>query len=178
MRKLLQWITVLACWFTISPLFYYLAKRWGLLRTLWRVLLLLISPLFWYLYMIIFIVSIFFVDDMQRRFQFMDHDEVAEITKSPFPFYLVIYHHSGSTGFPRDHTDEKYFMFLRQPSKTFYHMVDSLSDIKASGWNKKGNKYSYYNIWDSEDSPNGDDLFLSIDIEKGSRFGYMRFGSW
>ena len=87
MKKLVQWIIILICWFTLSPLFYYLAKKWKLLRTLWRAILLLISPLFWFLYAILFIVSIYLADDMQRRFQFMDHEEIAEITKSPFPSY-------------------------------------------------------------------------------------------
>ena len=40
------------------------------------------------------------------------------------------------------------------------------------------NKYTYQMVWDAKDSPNGDDLFLTIEIEKGSRFGHMRFGAW
>lgn len=51
------------------------------------------------LYAILFIVSIYLADDMQRRFQFMDHEEIAEITKSPFPSYMILYHHSGSGSF-------------------------------------------------------------------------------
>ena len=81
MKKLVQWIIILICWFTLSPLFYYLAKKWKLLKALWRAILLLISPLFWFLYAILFIVSVYLADDMQRRFQFMDHEEIAEITK-------------------------------------------------------------------------------------------------
>ena len=113
MKKLVQWIIILICWFTLSPLFYYLAKKWKLLRTLWRAILLLISPLFWFLYAILFIMSIYLADDMQRRFQFMDHEEIAEITKSPFPSYMILYHHSGSGSFLGDHTDKKSFMFFR-----------------------------------------------------------------
>ena len=112
MKKLVQWFIILIFWFTLSPLFYYLAKKWKLLRTLWRAILLLISPLFWFLYAILFIMSIYLADDMQRRFQFMDHEEIAEITKSPFPSYMILYHHSGSGSFLGDHTDKKSFMIL------------------------------------------------------------------
>ena len=118
-------------------------------------------------------------DDMQRRFQFMDHEEIAEITKSPFPSYMILYHHSGSGSFLGDHTDKKSFMFFRLPSDSFYHAIDSLTLIKKSGWSKDtNNKYTYQMVWDAKDSPNGDDLFLTIEIEKGSRFGHMRFGTW
>ena len=159
--------------------FYYLAKKWKLLRTLWRAILLLISPLFWFLYAILFIMSIYLADDMQHRFQFMDHEEIAEITKSPFPSYMILYHHSGSGSFLGDHTDKKSFMFFRLPSDSFYHAIDSLTLIKDSGWSKDANnKYTYQMVWDAKDSPNGDDLFLTIEIEKGSRLGHMRFGSW
>ena len=177
MKKFIQWITVLVCWFTLSPLFYYLARRWKLLRT-WRVVLLLISPLFWYLYLVITIVLVFFADDMRRRCQFTNPYEIAEITKSSFPSYIVLCHHSGSRGFTVDHEDEKYFMFLWLPTEAFYHTVDSLTHIKHSGWSKDGNEYSYRTVWNEKNSPTGDDLFLSIHIEKGSRFGHMRFGSW
>ena len=179
MKKLVQWIIVLICWFILSPLFYYLAKKWKLLRTLWRVVLLLISPLFWYLYVLLFIVSIYLVDDMQRRFQFMDHEEIAEITKSPFPSYIVLYHHSESGGFLRDDVNKKSFMFFRLPSDSFFHVIDSLTFIEDSGWGKDANnKYMYDKVWEDSNSPNGSDLFLSIEIEKGSRFGNMSFGSW
>ena len=179
MKKLVQWIIILICWFTLSPLFYYLAKKWKLLRTLRRTILLLISPLFWFLYAILFIVSVYLADDMQRRFQFMDHEEIAEITKSPFPSYMILYHHSESGSFLGDHTDKKSFMFFRLPSDSFYHAIDSLTLIKESGWSKdSNNKYTYQMVWDAKDSPNGDDLFLTIEIEKGSRFGHMRFGAW
>ena len=179
MKKLVQWIIILICWLTLSPLFYYLAKKWKLLRTLWRAILLLISPLFWFLYAILFIVSVYLADNIQRRFQFMDHEEIAEITKSPFPSYKVLYHHSGTSNFLGDHTDSKDFMFYRLPSDSFYHAIDSLTLIKDSGWSKDANnKYTYQMVWDAKDSPNGDDLFLTIEIEKGSRFGHMRFGAW
>ena len=152
MKKLVQWIIILICWFTLSPLFYYLAKKWKLLKALWRAILLLISPLFWFLYAILFIVSVYLADDMQRRFQF---------------------------SFLGDHTDKKSFMFFRLPSDSFYHAIDSLTLIKESGWSKDANnKYTYQMVWDAKDSPNGDDLFLTIEIEKGSRFGHMRFGAW
>ena len=62
---------------------------------------------------------------------------------------------------------------------SFYHAIDSLTLIKESGWSKDANnKYTYQMVWDAKDSPNGDDLFLTIEIEKGSRFGHMRFGAW
>lgn len=65
------------------------------------------------------------------------------------------------------------------PSDSFYHAIDSLTLIKESGWSKDANnKYTYQMVWDAKDSPNGDDLFLTIEIEKGSRFGHMRFGAW
>ena len=109
----------------------------------------------------------------------MDHEEIAEITKSPFPSYMILYHHSGSGSFLGDHTDKKSFMFFRLPSDSFYHAIDSLTLIKDSGWSKDANnKYTYQMVWDAKDSPNGDDLFLTIEIEKGSRLGHMRFGSW
>ena len=70
-------------------------------------------------------------------------------------------------------------MFFRLPSDSFYHAIDSLTLIKDSGWSKDANnKYTYQMVWDAKDSPNGDDLFLTIEIEKGSRLGHMRFGSW
>ena len=176
MKKFIQWITVLVCWFTLSPLFYYLAKRWKLLRT-WRVVLLLISPLFWYLYSVITIVLVFFADDMRWRCQFTNPYEIAEITRSPFPFYIVVYHDS-EPEYIRDRSNEKYFMFLRLPSEAFYHAVDSLTHIEHSEWSKDGNEYTYRNVWNGKDSPTGGDLFLTIHIEKGSRFGLMEFGSW
>ena len=84
-----------------------------------------------------------------------------------------------SGSFLGDHTDKKSFMFFRLPSDSFYHAIDSLTLIKESGWSKDANnKYTYQMVWDAKDSPNGDDLFLTIEIEKGSRFGHMRFGAW
>ena len=184
MKKLVQWIIILVCWFTLSPLFYYLAKKWKLLRTLWRAVLLLISPLFWFLHIILLIVLINLADDMYRRFQFRDHETIAEITKSPFPSYMVLYHYPEYCN-SQVYADSKDFMFYRLPSDSFYEAIDSLTLIENSGWRLEiNNRYTYekslhwnigmpfikkYFYCDAYV------FYLKIKIEKGNRFGHMHY---
>lgn len=184
MKKLVQWIIILVCWFTLSPLFYYLAKKWKLLRTLWRVVLLLISPLFWLLHIILLSVLINLADDMYRRFQFRDHETIAEITKSPFPSYMVLYHYP-EYGNYRVYADSKDFMFYRLPSDSFYQAIDSLTLIENSGWRLEiNNKYTYekslhWNIGmpfiEKYFYCDAYVFYLVIKIEKGNRFGHMHY---
>ena len=53
--NILKCIACLISWLTISPLFYYLTRKWGIMKKWISILLLCISPLFIYIYFFIFI---------------------------------------------------------------------------------------------------------------------------
>ena len=121
---------------------------------------------------------------MYRRFQFRDHETIAEITKSPFPSYMVLYHYP-EYGNYRVYADSKDFMFYRRPSDSFYQAIDSLTLIENSGWRLEiNNKYTYekslhWNIGmpfiEKYFYCDAYVFYLVIKIEKGNRFGHMHY---
>ena len=103
--KLIQWLTLLLSWLTVSPLFFYLARKWRLVGKKVRVLLLLISPLM----LIVYAVAVLFIlqgyGDYKRKHHFANDEVIERITGVPFPELNIIDYEKGEAGFLGDYND-------------------------------------------------------------------------
>ena len=88
-KKIAQIAITFISWLTISPLFCSFAKRYQLLPKVWRVILLLVSPLFLLFYyvmaFVIPIASYFIYDAYFVKYRFADNDVLERITGLEFP---------------------------------------------------------------------------------------------
>jgi hypothetical protein len=67
--KVAQWLTLLLSWLMLSPLFFYLARKWQLIGKKVRVLLLLISPLMLIVYAVIVLFILQGYGDYKRKLE-------------------------------------------------------------------------------------------------------------
>lgn len=181
--KLCQWIISLLSWFTISPLFYYLANKWGLIGKKFRIGLLAISPMFLILYAIIFLGGLDTYYNYHRKHRFDNKEVLERITGVTYPDFKVIEYTKGRTSFLGDYNDQLLIEFKELPSTAFYQDLDSLITTGNSGWFIFDNAYSYGQTWGNGfPAPNGEDdeedMTFSIRLDKGSRQATINYGAW
>ena len=179
--KSLQFLTCFLCWLTISPLFYYLAGRWKLMRR--RCFLLLISPLFLYLYLIAAIYGYDAYINYQRKYYFTDEDRLERITGVRFPDMDVVVSRKGNTAFMGDYNDEVVVEFEDSLSDAFYLSLDSIIKTERTSWVKNGSTYIFNQTWgNGMPAPKGEsedeDRTFSISFAKGSKRATIYSGMW
>lgn len=183
MKKIFRDITLVFCWFTLSPLFYYLSKRWGIGSKPVRSILLLFSPLFGCLYLCLFIIALYAWGEIDRYFMYSNSKDISRITEMNFPEFSTKHYYPENPSFTGDFSNYRVIKFDDIPSDAFYHGLDSLCHLPDSYWSKKGNTYQYDRIWgNGYPAPSGEnenaDRFLSIELKKGERIATIRYGAW
>lgn len=181
--KILQWLIILFSWFTISPLFYYLTCRWKLIGKKLRVILLLISPIFLVIYILLFFYGLDTYYSYQRKHRFANKDVIERITGITYPNFKIIEYTKGKTAFQGDYSDQLKIEFKEVLSTAFYQKLDSLVIIGFSDWSKHDNVYSYSKVWGNGlPAPKGEndeeDMSFSISFGKGSKQAIINYGAW
>lgn len=183
MNKILKGITCFIFWLTLSPVFFFLAKRWKLLGKKMRILLLIVSPfgLLFLLYVAMLLTAGYFEYD--RNYRFTNRRTLEEMTGVMLPKFKVVERKKGRGSFNGDYNDKIIIEFKTIP-ENLYHQLDSLCLIGV--W-KKSNEdpetYHWGNHWgNGRPAPKGqnddEDRFISIDITKGKKQATIQHGMW
>ncbi len=181
--KFIKILTCILSWLTISPLFYYLAKKWEFMGKKLSAFFMFISPLFIVLYMAIGLYGYFAYASYERKHKFTRVSTIERITETKFPSFKVIEHDEGKVAFMGDFTNSMKIKFNKDLSPQFIQELDSLSSIKGSDWSKSNDGYRFSKMWGNEmPAPKGEsddeDWFLSIYIVKGQREATIEYGMW
>ena len=181
--KILQWLTLLLSWLTISPLFIYWARKWRLIGKKVRILLLLISPLMLIGYFILFLLALQGYDDYRRKYKFANNEAIERITGVAFPELDIIDYKKDNRGFLGDYKDRLTLEMEDDLSESTYLYLDSIINAGNTQWFKHGDEYSYSIMWGNGlPVPKGeseeDDGILSLSFKKGSKIINLSHGSW
>lgn len=183
LKIILQWIASFISWLTISPLFFYITKRWNLIGKKIRVLLLLISPLFLIFYAILCFYGFNIYYDYHRKYRFTNTETIEKITGIDYPDFNIVKYNKDKSSFLGDYNDQLIIEFEKIPSDRFYQQIDSLVATEDSGWSKHDNTYSYSKMWGNglpapEGEDDEEDMSFSISFDKGSKQAILRYGAW
>lgn len=177
--RTIQWLTLLLSWLTLSPLFFYLARRWQLIGKKVRMFLLLISPLMLIVYFIIFLLALQGYFDYQRKYRFADNEVIERITGIAFPEVDIIEYKKDNGGFLGDYNDE----LTLEMEDELSDYLDSIISAGNTQWSKHDDEYSYSIIWGNGFlAPKGEDdeedMMFSLSMKKGSKIVTLYSGSW
>ena len=169
------------CWLTISPLFYYLARKWGMKNG--RFFLMLISPLFIIAYLIILFWGYVTYLDYKRKYYFTDEDRIERITGVRLPDMDIVKYNKGKSSFTGDYCDRSLLEFEKIPSERVYQTLDSLIEIGKTGWRMNDSVYVFSATWgNGMPAPKGEsedeDRTFSISFNKGSKRATVNSGMW
>lgn len=183
MKKILEALALILSWLTLSPLFFYLAKKWGLMNKGWRITLLLISPLFLVGYLLIGAFSFFEYAEYERKHGFLDKDRIERITEVRLPDFELVECEMGDMNFRGEYSDELIIEFEDSLTNDFYATLDSLVEKKVWSKSKDTDRYSFSTMWGNGiPAPEGEndeaDIMFSITIEKGTNRAVIGAGSW
>lgn len=181
--KLIQWLTLLLSWLTVSPLFFYLARKWRLVGKKVRVLLLLMSPLM----LIVYAVAVLFIlqgyGDYKRKHHFASNEVIERITGVAFPELSIIDYEKGDAGFLGDYNDMLTLEMKNDLSESTYHYLDSVISAGDTNWSKHNDVYRYSIMWGNGlPAPKGEneeeDMTLSLSFKAGSKKVTLNYGAW
>lgn len=181
--NIFHFILLLMSWLTISPLFYFLGRRWKSFKKGRGITLLLISPLFLVLYLFLTVWGSSEYYDYRRENRFADQKVLSRITEAPFPSFTKKQYIKGRTSFTGDYMDELLIEFKETPSDDFYQIIDSLINVPNSDWHRSNDGYWYSKIWGNDfPAPKGEDdeedMTICIWITKGNKEAMIRYGAW
>ena len=180
-EKITRFLTCFFCWLTISPLFYYLAGKWGMKKG--RLSLMLVSPLFIISYLIIFLWGYVTYLDYERKYYFTNEDRIERITGVRLPDMDIVEYNKGKSGFTGDYSDRLLLEFEKIPSEGVYQTLDSLIETGKTGWRMNDSVYVFSVAWgngmlapkgESED----EDRSFSISFKKGSKKATINSSMW
>lgn len=180
---ILKCIACLISWLTISPLFYYLTRKWGIMKKWLSILFLCISPLFIYIYFFILVCFYIGYIKYQLKHKFDDKAIVENIIGVPLPDYDITNREMGKISFNGDYEVELEIEFKELPSIHFFETLDSLATLEESDWNRKKGHYLYSKMWGNGiAAPDGvvdkEDMTFSIYIIKGNKQATINYGAW
>lgn len=173
---ILQWLVSLFCWLTVSPLFCYLAGRWKLMGKKLRVCLMLISPLFLIVYLLLSLWVLSEYYQYRREHRFADKDVLTEMTGVAYPDYKVVEYTKYQRHFLGDYNDKWIIVFEETPSAVFYQSLDSLIATGNSDWSRNDNGYSFSRYDYSDDYEEGSSLYVCF--KKGSKQATICYAVW
>ena len=181
--KIIQWLTLLLSWLTISPLFVYLAKKWKLIGKKVRILLLLISPLMLIGYFILFLLASQEYYDYRRKYRFANNETIERITGVAFPELSIIDYEKGNAGFLGDYNDVLTLEMENDLNESAYHYLDSVINAGDTNWSKHNDVYRYSIMWGNGlPAPEGEneeeDIMFSLSFKAGSKIINLSHGSW
>ena len=181
--RTIQWLTLLLSWLTLSPLFFYLARRWRLIGKKVRMMLLLISPLM----LIVYAVAVIFIlqgyNDYKRKHYFASNEVIERITGVSFPKLSIIDYEKGEAGFLGDYNDMLTLEMKYDLSESTYHYLDSVISAGNTNWSKHNDVYRYSIMWGNGlPAPKGeneeDDMTFSLSFKAGSKIVTLNYGTW
>ena len=169
------------CWLTISPLFYYLAGKWGMKKG--KLLLMLVSPLFLIVYFYVFVWGYDTYVNHQRKYYIVDEDRIESITGVRLPNMEVVDYIEGERGFTGDFSDRLIIEFEEIPSEIVYQTLDSLIDTGKTGWRMNDNTYEFNSMWgNGMPAPKGEkdneERSFSISFNRGSKKASILIRMW
>lgn len=183
MKKFLKAFALILSWLTLSPLFFYLTKKWRLMNKGWRITFLLISPLFLIGYLLIGIFIFIEYIQYERKYGFLDKDRIERITKVRLNDFELVECEMGEMNFRGEYSDELIIEFEDSLTTDFYVTLDSL--VEKDVWSKRKytDIYSFSTMWGNGiPAPEGEndeaDIMFSITIEKETNRAVIRTGSW
>ena len=181
--RTIQWLTLLLSWLTLSPLFFFLARKWQLIGKKVRMSLLLISPLM----LIVYAVAVLFIlqgyNNYRIRHHFASNEVIERITGVPFPKLNIIDYEKGDAGFLGDYNDMLTLEMENDLSKSTYHYLDSVISAGDTNWSKHDDEYRYSIMWGNGlPAPKGeneeDDMTFSLSFKAGSEIVTLNYGAW
>ena len=182
-KTFMKWIALVVSWLTLSPVFYYLAKRWNFYGKKTRLVAMLVSPMFLMIYLCVFLSAVFWQANYSRENYFLDRDRIERITDVRLPKFKVKDYTKGNNSFNGDYNDGFYIEFNSPLPDSLFERIDSLIVSGNQYWEKSGYKYTYYRVWGNGiPAPNGesdnDDRFFGLTIVRFSETGYIGHGMW
>lgn len=180
-RIIFNAITCILCWLTISPIFYYLAGKWGMKKG--KLTLMLVSPLFIIGYLIILFWGYVTYLDYERKYYFTDEDRIERITGVRLPDMDIVEYDKDKSGFTGDYSDRLLLEFEKIPSEGAYQTLDSLIETGKTGWRMNDSVYVFSATWgNGMPTPKGEsedeDRTFSISFKKGSKRATINSGMW
>ena len=181
--RTIQWLTLLLSWLTLSPIFFYLARKWQLIGKKVRMLLLLISPLM----LIVYAVAVIFIlqgyNDYKRKHYFASNEVIERITGVSFPKLSIIDYEKGEAGFLGDYNDMLTLEMKYDLSESTYHYLDSVISAGNTNWSKHNDVYRYSIMWGNGfPAPEGeneeDDMTFSLSFKARSKKVTLNYGAW
>ena len=181
--RTIQWLTLLLSWLTLSPIFFYLARKWQLIGKKVRMLLLLISPLMLIGYFILFLLALQEYYDYQRKYRFANNETIERITGVSFPKLSIIDYEKGDAGFLGDYNDMLTLEMKYDLSESTYHYLDSVISVGNTKWHKRNDEYIYCTVWGNGlPAPEGEneeeDIMFSLSFKAGSKIINLSHGAW
>ena len=181
--RTIQWLTLLLSWLTLSPLFFFLARKWQLIGKKVRMMLLLISPLM----LIVYVLAVLFIlqeyDGYKRKHHFASNEVIERITGVAFPELSIIDYEKGDAGFLGDYNDMLTLEMKNDLSESTYHYLDSVISAGDTNWSKHNDVYRYSIMWGNGlPAPEGEneeeDMTFSLSFKAGSKKVTLNYGAW
>lgn len=192
--KIGKWFVLFLLWLVFSPLFYYYAKRWNMIKNVPRVILLIFSPLVMLpiISAILFLLLMYSIGAYQRAMDnrdtsslFADNKRVERITGVPFPEYDIVEYKRGDSNFLGDYKDEIVVEMKSELSDADFCRLDSIiaNDSKTNWRKNNDSSYTFGIMWGTSfPAPPGEnpeeDRFFNIEIRKGSKRAQIHYGAW
>ena len=163
------------------PIFYYLAGRWEL--TKWRLLLMLVSPLFLIVYLCLFVWRYVTYLDYERKYYFTNEDRIERIIGVRLPNMDIVEYNKGQSNFTGDYSDRLLVEFEKIPSDKVYQTLNSLIEKRNTGWRKNENTYVFNTTWgNGMPTPKGksedENRSFSISFGKVSKRATINSSMW
>ena len=169
-RPLLEGLLVVGCWLTVSPLLYFMSKKWDAQNRKLARILIFLSPLFLGVYIALIVWGSIAYEDYQREHRFQNVERIEEITGVKFPEMKILeYYKSNQSTHFYQYRDSFTFEFKKPVPNATIVKIDSLINTGKSHWDAERDIYGYGGCIDSEGS------WFSIQFSKRSGKGQVRY---
>ena len=181
--KLFRAITLILTWATLSPVFVYLAKRWGSIGKKLRTFLLLISPFMMVVYVLVCMAVYGVWSSYDRKYRFADNQAIERVTGVRFPQLKLVDYDKGGSSFTGDFNDCLTLEMQDELSEATYNFLDSLICSGNKEWKKRDGEYNFSIMWgNGMPAPKGEDddedIAFSLSFKEGSRTVVINYGYW
>ena len=181
--KLFRAITLILTWATLSPVFVYLAKRWGSIGKKLRTFLLLISPFMIVVYILFCFAISGVYGSYHRKHRFADSQAIERVTGVRFPQLKLVDYDKGGSSFTGDFNDCLTLEMQDELSEATYNLLDSLICSGNKEWKKRDGEYNFSIMWGNgmpapEGEDDDEDIAFSLSFKEGSRTVVINYGYW
>ena len=117
---IVKWSILVLCWLLFSPLFYWLAGKWGMVSKVRRIWLSIFSPNMFILIWLLFLLFALFVWYMVMLYNsrdmvyiYEDSERLKRITGVAFPEFALVEYKKGEANWMGDYED-KFILEIKQ----------------------------------------------------------------